>query len=298
MKTLALHLLLLFGAVSASAAHYADFYVIPAASHTAGANGTMWMSDVAIQNFQSTALEVQLVLIESGQGNADNVHPVTTTALDGSTTVPANGSVLLSDVLNGYRGRTSTIGAILIGADRPFAVTSRSYSMSPAGDTVGQTVLPVAGFIDNSIGTTDPATAVAYIPGLIQTARFRTNLGMVIGGSSASTDGAVVSVTLRNAAGSTIGTRSYAVPAGQYQHLQFSMRDITGQTVDIGSAEFRITGGSGAVVPYASVIDNVTADAVYVSGQFPPNASPAMGGMEWLKAPSLFRDLFDQVAGQ
>ncbi|HEX8152524.1 MAG TPA: hypothetical protein VF698_05335, partial [Thermoanaerobaculia bacterium] len=255
-----------------------------AAAHTPGVNGTMWMSDVAIQNFQQSALTIELVLVESGFANTNNVFPLT------SATIPANGSVLLKDVLNAYRGTTAITGAILIGADRPFAVTSRTYSMAPSGDTVGQTVMPARDFIENTTRPTNLTTAVAYIPGLINNSRFRTNLGFVAGNAS-STDALALTITLRDAAGAMVGNQRFiAIPAGGFVHTQFSASD---RTFDIGSAEFRISQGSGAVVPYASVIDNVTADAVFVPGVFP--ASPAPAGNGGAMMPSVFRDLFDAV---
>ncbi|MEY2424633.1 MAG: hypothetical protein QOI61_205, partial [Actinomycetota bacterium] len=121
-------------APAAFANHYADFYVIPVASHVAGANGTMWMSDIAIYNFGTAPLTAELILIASGDGtNSNNIVPVNTGRVNGSVTVPSGGSVLLSDVLGGQDGQNMTSGAILIGANRPFAVTSRSYSMAPSG---------------------------------------------------------------------------------------------------------------------------------------------------------------------
>ena len=65
------------------ASEYSDLYLIPVAGHVSGANGSNWMSDVAIQNPQSTPLNVQLVLIESGEGMPDNVTALT------SVTIPA-----------------------------------------------------------------------------------------------------------------------------------------------------------------------------------------------------------------
>ena len=301
-KILTLAAALLFCAASAHANHYSDFYVLPAAAHTNGVNGTRWMSDVAIQNFQSTPLTVQLAVIESGEGTSDNVFPIATGPA-ASVTVPANGSVLLRDVLNGHRGLAAVTGAILIGADRPFAVTSRTYSMTPDGNTIGQTVPPARDFVDNTVGDTDLATAVAYIPGLIDNASFRTNLGAVIGNGSSMAD-LVVNVTVRAADGTTAGTRTITVAPGNFTHLQFNVRSMIGaRAMDIGSAEFRITAGNGAVVPYASVIDNATADAVFVAGVFPNNsaatgplmttttsAAPANG--------SLFRALLNRMSIQ
>ena len=286
-------------AAAAHANHYADFYVLPAAAHTTGVNGARWMTDVAIQNFQSTPLTVQLAIIESGEGNSDNVFPISTGAASTTATVPAGGSVLLRDILNSHRGLSSVTGAILIGSDRPFAVTSRTFSMTPDGNTIGQTVPPARDFIDNTIGRTDLATAVAYVPGLIDNPSFRTNLGAVIGNGSSSAD-LVVNVTVRSADGTTAGTRTITVAPGNFTHLQFDVRSIIGARVmDIGSAEFRITAGNGAVVPYASVIDNQTADAVFVAGVF-PNNNTAAGLFSAASATpsSLFRELLDRVAVQ
>lgn len=287
MRTrLAAAVALLLASSAAYANHYSDFYVLPVAAHTNGVNGTRWMTDIAIQNFQSTPLAVELALIESGEGSTDNIFPI-----GGTVSVPANGSVMLSDVLGNHRGLTSVAGAILIGSDRPFAVTSRTYSMTPDGNTIGQTVPPVRDFIDNTFGQTDPATAVAYVPGIVDNAKFRSNLGAVLGNGSASSD-LVVTVTLRGANGASAGTRIITVSPGNFTHLQFNARSVLGSAaMDIGSAEFRITSGSGAVVPYASVIDNATADAVFVSGVFPNNNT----GVSSMAADSIFRKLLVRV---
>lgn len=277
----------------AFASHYSDFYVIPVGSHTPGAAGTMWMSDIAIHNFQSTPLSVELVFIESGVETGNNVFPLVTGTVNGSTTIPAGGSVLLQDVLNGYRGMSSITGAFLVGADRPFAVTSRNYSMSPAGDTIGQTVTPSGSFLDNTLYPTDLGTAVAYIPGLINNARFRTNLGFVAGNANATPMN--VTITMRDGNGASIGSgRSFTIAAGTFMHLQFSSRAVADRTFDVAAAEFRITGGSGAVVPYASVIDNNTADAVFVLGEFPVSRNPSGMSKNTLSG-SIFREVFERT---
>jgi len=266
----------------ATAAHYSDFYVIPVAAKTPGVNGTNWMSDIAIQNFQVASLTVELVFIESGDNAQDNIYP-----LGESVTIQGGGSVLLTDVLKDYRGRTSAIGAILIGSSdgRAFAVTSRAYSMSPSGDTVGQTVVPVRDFLENSLGTTVNAMATAYIPGLISNGRFRTNLGFVAGTTST---GINIEFTLKRADGVAVGRREFFVGPAEFKHLQFSTNAITTTGFDIAGAEVRILTGSGAVIPYASVIDNTTADAVFVLGTFPPNTALAK------TATSVFREIFDR----
>ncbi|HEY5609603.1 MAG TPA: hypothetical protein VIL97_00235, partial [Thermoanaerobaculia bacterium] len=88
-----------------------------------------------------------------------------------------------------------------------------------AGD-YGQSVLPVRDFVDSSIGDTDNAMAVAYLAGLVSSARYRTNLGLVAGTSNAST-AMTVEITLRDSAGASLGTRAFTIPTGAFVHVQF-----------------------------------------------------------------------------
>jgi hypothetical protein len=275
-------LLLLLSAPSLFAGHYADLYVIPVASHTAGVGGTNWRSDIAVHNFGATPLTLELVLIESGESTINNVLSLSEVT---PVVVPPNGSRILGDVLARQEGG-DRVGAVVIGGNRPFAVTSRSYSMSPAGDTVGQTVLAERDFVTNALGEVD-ANATAYIPGLISNDRFRTNLGFA---AAAGPGGALVfDVTLRDASGTNIGTKRFTVPPGAFMHQQFSSRSIATNAFDAGAAQLRIVSGNGAIVPYASVIDNATADAVFVSGEFPPVTTTISSSL------SSSRSLFGQL---
>jgi hypothetical protein len=295
IRTSIIAMITVWACTSAYAAHYSDLYVIPVVSHTAGQYGTNWMSDVAIQNFAAAPLTVQLIFIASGEGRLDNVTPVITGTVNGSVTVPAGGSVLLKDVLASMPGIDSAIGSLILGGDRPFAVTSRAYSMTPDGNTIGQTVPPSANFLNVTEGSTDLSTAVAYIPGLIQNDRFRTNLGLVVANATGFNSVLNVTVTVRNAAGTTVGTRQIRVGPGAVTHLQVPVRSLSGAgtaSFDIGSAEFRITEGSGSVVSYASVIDNQTADAVFITGNFPDNGTSALSKGMFLQSP--FRDLLQR----
>lgn len=288
MRRLLIAFLTIFLAPAAFADHYSEFYVIPVASHLPGALGTVWRSDIAIQNFQSTPLTVSLVLIESGEGNSNNVSALSSTG----TTIPAGGTVILGDVL-GNEGNPELAGAIMVGADAPFAVTSRLYNLPPSGGTFGQTVPGVSDFVENAIGDTDNAMATAFLPGLINNSRFRTNIGFVAGTSNSATAPMRIQVSLKNAAGVLLGTQSFNIAPGGFRHLQFSSTVVASGTWDSAGAEIRIVSGDGAVVPYASVVDNTTGDAVFLVGQFPANTPFAK-----LTRPSVFRELFDFVVGK
>lgn len=287
MRKITLLFLACFLSVSAFGGHYADTYVIPVVGHVTGASGTVWMSDLAIRNFGATPLEVQLVVIESGFDTADNVFPLTSDAdADGMLTVQPGATVQLRDILRNHRGRANTIGALIVGADQPFAVTSRAYSDSAP---LGQTVPATRDFLDNSFGTADN-TATAYIPGIISNARTRTNVGFVAGSAGSAGD-MTVEVTIRNATGGVAGTRSITIPGGRFAHMQFPVGSFANMQFDIGSADFRITQGEGVVVPYASLIDNVTGEATYLMGVFPETGPPQ-------PQLNLFRSLFSPLTNE
>ena len=270
MRKTTLLLLSCLLSVSAFAGHYADTYVIPVVGHVQGANGAVWMSDLSIRNFSNAPLNVQMVVIESGFDTSDNVFPLMSDADDdGTVTIGAGNTVQLRDIMKNYRGRENSLGALIVGANAPFAVTSRAYSNSML---LGQTVPPTRDFLDNSFGTADN-TATAYIPGIVNSAAARTNVGFVAG-SAGSSSQMTVEVTARNAAGGTVGTRSVTIPAGRFAHIQFPVASFANIQFDIGSADFRITEGEGVVVPYASVIDNTTREATYIMGVFPPTGAP------------------------
>jgi hypothetical protein len=251
--------------LAAAADHYASFYVIPVASHTPGAFDSLWMSDVALHNFQGMPITVEMTFVRSGH-TADN-----TTALGPAVTIPAGGSVLLRDVVS---AGAPAAGAILIGADAPFAITSRSYSELPGGGTVGQTVLAARDFVESAADDVDNAAAVAYLPGLAANASFRTNVGFVAATAN-DTSGLTISVRLRNESGAAVGQRTFFVPGGALMHVQFPASSLGTAAFEAGAAEVRITSGDGAVVPYASVIDNTSSDAVFVLGQFPEASGTA-----------------------
>jgi len=282
-------LLLFVCTLAASAAHaatYSDTYVIPVVGHTIGANGTTWMSDLAIRNISNSSMDVQLVVVESGENTTDNVFPLVTDDLDGFVTVGPNSTVMLEDIMDGYRGRMNALGALIVGADRPFALTSRTYSnRSP----LGQTVPGTADFLDNSLGTIDN-NAVAYIPGVINNARARTNAGFVAGSGGSTSTNMTVEVSVRNAAGGIVGTRRITVAPGQFIHVQFNIRTISLAQFDVGTLEFRIVEGEGTVVPYASVVDNATGEAAYIMGQF-PNSTPTTSAFRT----NLFRSLMERA---
>jgi hypothetical protein len=189
-------------------------------------------------------------------------------------------------VLAQLAGTSSISGAIMISGNQPFAVTSRTYSAAPGGNTIGQTVTAASSFLDDTMRLSDLEPAAAYVPGIVSNSRYRTNLGFVAGTPKSATEPLVLEVSITDENGLAVGTwLRFAIPTDSFAHLQFSSRMLSSRTFDVGTATFRILSGAGAVVPYASVIDNATADAAFVLGQFPDRASQPSGS-----GANVFRD--------
>ena len=229
-------------ASAASAAEYSDLYIIPVAGHVRGAFGTSWRSDLALHNLQAVPIEVEIVLVESGR--APSAAPVAVSSLH----LNSGETRMLDDVL-GDLDRDVT-GALLVGADLPFAVTSRTWAELPHGRTLGQTVAPV------SVAGT--ANAAAVLPFLGTDAQQRSNVGLFAAASHAPL---VVEIELLSESGASLGTQVIVAEEPGFIHRQLA---VAGTNV---TAVFRILEGDGIVVPYASTVDNATAEALFMSGE-------------------------------
>lgn len=240
----------LFMASTAGAAEYSDLYIIPGAGHSHGAFGTLWRSDVVLHNIQAVPITVEIAIVESGRSPSAEPIAVSMIQLNpGETRV-------VSDAV-GHLGR-DIAGALIVGADMPFALTSRTYAELPAGRTLGQTVSPVA-----ITGTADAVNEIAVLPSLAAGDRQRANIGAFVAASHAPV---VVEITLLSASGAPYGSQVIVVDEPGFIHRQLSLAQIA-EPMPNSTAVVRILEGDGIVVPYASIIDNVSAEAVFVSGE-------------------------------
>jgi hypothetical protein len=244
MNVVRLLALTLCVASTAAAAEYSDLYIIPVAGHVRGAFGTSWRSDLALHNLQMVPIEVELVLVESGR--SPSTAPV---AVTGVHLLPGE-TRMLADVL-GDLDRDLT-GALIIGAELPFAVTSRTWAELPNGRTLGQTVAPVA--------LTGTANDAAALPFLTTDARQRSNLGLFAAASHAPL---VVELELLSESGASLGSQVIVAGEPGFIHRQLAIPPSDASVTAI----VRILEGDGIVVPYASIVDNATAEAAFVSGE-------------------------------
>ncbi|MCU0303479.1 MAG: PKD domain-containing protein [Thermoanaerobaculales bacterium] len=237
-------------------------WVIAAAAHARGLAETRWVTDVVLHNPGGDAAQAHLWFMKAGQGNLGaEGEPVT---------VAAGGSLLIEDVVLGLFGQDETSGALLIGADQPLLVTSRTYNDAASG-TYGQFIpgRELAG----AVGSDETVRLVQ----LTRSADFRTNLGV----ANPTGDTVVVDVELVRADGAPLATRTLTVPA--YGHLQRT--DIFGADVDDALAVVSSATPGAAYFPYASVVDNRTGDPMMVEpippgGELVVAAAAHVGGLE------------------
>ena len=270
LSTLVLSFLLAGGASAATT--LSSFYVIPFANHIPRLGGETELTDVVLSNYQANEIRVSLILVSYGLHNtANNILPIS------DVVVGAGRTVLITDVLSSipgeYAAQGASLGAILVASDtnQPFAVTSRSYVRKADGTTVGYTVPAVADFLVNSTQRND-STVTAYIPGIRNNDRYRTQVGFVIG--NAETNPAFIEFTLRDANGTVQGTRSYYIEAGTFAQLEFPSTLIADRTFDIASIQVRVIGG-GEAIAYAKVIDRTTQDGEFILAIEPGSTSGA-----------------------
>jgi len=225
--------------------------IVAASAKSPGASGTFWVTDLKIENTSVEDAQLRIFFLEAGRN--DSIAP------SADFRLAPGGSLAIDDVVgSGLFQKDNLTGAILVVPTTPnssaLIVSSRTYNQAASG-TFGQ-----------FIGGVSPEARITggsnqSIPGLLNTADFRANVGAV----NTSANPAVVRVVLRRGSdGAAIGNAVLInlEPFGQKQVNRIF--DAAGAgVVDNAFAEISLDSGDGAVA-YASVIDNRTGDPIFV----------------------------------
>lgn len=221
-------------------------WVVPIVARAPGSQGTSWVSDLRVFNPTGEPVELRLELRPELSRGGDTLQALVTVG---------PGRVLAVDDAAGLLASSATtIGSLRLSPTAgapPLLVTSRTYNRTDDG-TFGQYVPAVA----PGAGTTASVSLIHLDGG----AGFRTNLGLCeVGGGSVS-----LRYVLRDATGRTLGVGTatlgpYAVRQVNDLHAALGVSDGRNTRVDV----YR-DGGDGAFVAYASVVDNLSGDAVFI----------------------------------
>ncbi len=228
-------------------------WMVPAAAHTAGLNGTFWSTDLSLHNPHDFELPVVVQFLPS-----DTANPTADTLL---ITLYPYETFNLWDVLGDAWFAAAGTGALLVLADwdlecQPveschFLVTSRTYTANPVGGgEYGQTIPGAAAWQG-----VDPNT-LGYAAGVLNDGvAFRANLGL----ASWSDHWTTVAVDVQDAEGAIVERLAYDVPP--YGHVQRRLPT----PVEGGSVVLWVEAGAddALVYGYVSVVDQMTGDASF-----------------------------------
>jgi len=225
---------------------------IPASANAAGANNTNWRTDLQVKARGDDGASFTVELLESRAANTD---PMT---LDFG--IAAGESLRLENLIGAGFGFTGTAALRLIPTEGEIIVSSRTFNDDPGG-TYGQTVPAVEE--GSAIGFGETATLVQLSRSPDPTAGFRTNIGFV----NLADHSSEVVVDLYDAAGGAIGAVTKNLKANEHRQLNDVFSTVGAADVPDGYATVRTTDADGALIAYASVVDNGSGDAVFILAQ-------------------------------
>jgi PKD repeat protein len=216
--------------------------LVSATAQTSGIGGTSWRTELTVFNAGEAASVDFIYLPADGTIRTKRVF------------VPALQSVTYLDALGELYGLTSAAGAIAIRSTSPAStpklkVSSRTFTDGAIG-TYGQGVPDVTSF-DESL----------YIAGIQSNAAYRTNVGLVN-----RTDADVTAtLTLRDGDGDNVASANVTIAKNSFRQTSLAalFPSTAGRSYDVLSMSVRAA-SSNAISVYASVVDNVSQDPIYV----------------------------------
>jgi PKD repeat protein len=223
--------------------------LVPVTAQTSGMGGTLWRTELTMFNAGDETANITLSFVP-GAGVAPETRTVA--VLPRETRTYANALVDIFGMPSGAGG--ISIAATSATTTPDLKITSRTFAATPNG-TYGQAV--------PDIGSSDLQNTL-YMTGLIATADFRTNIGLV----NKSDNIVAATLILFDDAGNTVERTTLSIPPDSFQ--QASLNSFFPTTVGHSYPLLSLRIGSGArdaVSLYASVVDNKTQDPVYIQAR-------------------------------
>jgi hypothetical protein len=227
---------------------------IPASASLHGQNGTFFQTDLWVLGssslFDATVTARHRCFasqICSSTNQPFQVHP--------------RQSVYFTDALVTLFGDPGTAGAIELSYDTSTRITvlSRTYSPSLPAPTTGTSVPAL---------TSDEALTRAVLVGLCSSGGdlsqgFRSNVGVYNPGPSAVS----VTVTLHGSSGAALGAPVPLILAANEARQVNDIFSAAGAASTLSRNTYAVVTSSAAVFSYATVIDNQSADSVFIAGK-------------------------------
>lgn len=245
--------------------------IIPAVAHAAGANSSLFQSDVRIANVSATTQKYLLNFTlsgtdgtQAGQSTIIQIDPGKQMALNDILTSffgagnDGNGSAGVLEI----RPLTNTSTGSSFSSNTTVSVqtvaASKTYNVTSNG-TFGQFIpaIPFSQFIANTSGSA--AQSFISLQQIAQSSAFRTNLGIL----EAAGEPADVLIHVYDNTGNQLAQIPLSLLPGEHTQIN-SFLAVNNLNVTDGRIEIEVTSNTGKVSAYASVVDNQTNDPLLV----------------------------------
>jgi hypothetical protein len=222
---------------------------VATAAHSPGYNNTTWRTDLDVHNPTDEEVTYSVALLPAG---ADNSHPVVF-----EFKLLGGRSDSYQDVLATVFSFSGAAALRVASASPDLLVSSRTYDQLSKGSFgqyvpgLGRSRAVHSGQEGRLIGLSHDRTLVSG---------FRTNLGLL----SLSSAPITVEVAFYSRFGSRWGTKSYELKPFEFRQINKAFEEVTLDQVSSGYVTLQTVNDGGTFLAYASVIDNVTGDPVFV----------------------------------
>lgn len=223
--------------------------LVSVATYGGGVGGTAWRTELNLFNAGTQGANVSLLYIPTAGGNVVS-RSVFLSPRQSKTY--ANALVDVFDIASG--AGALGIEASSAGTSADLRVSSRTYTIGLAG-TYGQSVPDVQ---------PEGLEKTLYITGIAANASFRTNVGLVNRATAAMN----ATLTLFSRTGAVLSTKNISIPANTFQQAPLAsfFPEVGGASHD--ALTMRIAAAaSDTISGYASVVDNLTQDPVYIQAR-------------------------------
>jgi len=230
---------------------------IPAAAHLRGANRSNWRTDLEVFNPGGVQARFQIELLERDKANTNPKSEIFQLA--------ARQSIRYEDVLDAIFSFSGAAALRITPISGTIAATSRTYNLLEDG-TMGQFAPAVRAA--GALQIDEQGRLIQLSQSADTKSGFRTNIGL----TSASSLQMTVNIDLYDSDGQHIGTMDVDLDPFEHTQIDKIFTRMTSDAVEGGYATVRSVSDGARFLAFASVIDNRSADPIYVPARRTPRS--------------------------
>ncbi len=212
---------------------------IPGVINSPGGGGSYWRTDVWIYNPTQETLTVTATYFAG-----------TAAGIDTTIVISPRGQVEIANIVESLFA-TSGLGSLRLRAALPFAAVSRTFN-TPPNATEGTFGFSIAGMDVNA------TLGLAVLPGVAQSAAYRTNVGIM----NPHDHSVTITARLYSSSGALLGETP--VPLDPFTVQQPALTTLFGAAIQVTGGYVILSSDGGSFFSYASVVDNKSNDPTLV----------------------------------